>query len=148
MIETLFDGLIPAKTFTEVTMTKLHKALKGKKGSDTFLEYAEPYLLAYMQATGKTDLKSIEEILRIPWMVWNATVLGNRPNNKIDYMASIRLLINHFPPEIKAMINGLKTRKETFFAQYDYLFSTYKLYTADNGEVRLSMETRNHDIAD
>ena len=129
-------------------MSKLPEILKGQKGSDTFLEYAEPYLMSYIQDTGKTDLKSIEKILRIPWMVWNATVLGKKPGNTVDYMASIRLLINHFPTEIIMMIDGLKTRKETLFDQYDYLFSKYKLYIGDNNEIRLSMETRSADAPD
>ena len=129
-------------------MSKLPEILKGQKGSDTFLEYAEPYLMSYIKDTGKTDLKSIEKILRIPWMVWNATVLGKKQGNTVDYMASIRLLINHFPTEIKMMIDGLKTRKETLFNQYDYLFSKYKLYIGDNNEIRLSMETRSADALD
>ena len=116
--------------------------LKGKKGSDTFLEYAEPYLLSYIQATGNTDLKVIEEVLRIPWMIWNATVLGSKSKDAIDYMASIRLRTSHFPPEIKLMIEGLKTRKETLFDQYEYLFSEYKIFIGHNDEIRLSMETR------
>jgi hypothetical protein len=127
-------------------MSKIPKPLKGKKGSDTFLEYSEPYLMAYIQETGNTDLKSIENILRIPWMVWNATVMHNKPNNKVDYMASIRLMINNFPFEIKTMIDELKIRKEILFSQYDYLLSTYKLYTSENGEVRLSMETKSANI--
>jgi hypothetical protein len=129
-------------------MSKLPEMLKGKKGSDTFLEYAEPYLLSYMQSTGKTDLESIEKILRIPWMIWNATVLGKKPGNAVDYMASIQLLINHFPAEIKVLIDGLKIRKETLFSQYDYLFSKYKLYIGDNDEIKLSMETRSADASD
>src|SRR3984885_4313148 len=108
-------------------MSKLPEALKGKKGSDTFLEYVEPYLVSYIQTKGINNLEAIEKILRVPWMVWNATVLGKTPGNTVDYMANIRLLINHFPPEIRAMIDGLKTRKETLFDQYDYLFSKYKL---------------------
>jgi hypothetical protein len=123
-------------------MNKSTALLKGKKGSDTFLEYAEPYLIAYIQATGNTDLKVIEEILRIPWMIWNATVLGNQSGNTMDYMANIRLLTDHFPQEIKLMIEGLKTRKETLFIQYEYLFSEYKLFIGKKGEIRLSMETR------
>lgn len=123
-------------------MSNLPEPLKGKKGSDTFLDYVEPYLLFCMQTTGKTDLNSIEEIVRIPWMVWNATVLGEKPGNTIDYMATIRLMIKDFPANIQAMINDLQTRKETLFSQYNYLFSTYKIYIDKKGEIKLSMETR------
>ena len=127
-------------------MGKLHKMLKGKKGSDTFLEYVEPYLLSYIQSTGKTDFESIEEILKIPWMIWNATVLANKPGNTVDYMTSIRSMTNHYPTEIKATIDWLQTRKETLFAQYDYLFSKYKVYYGNNGEIRFSMETSSADV--
>ena len=118
-------------------MSKFPTQLQGKKGSDTFLDYVEPYLLSYVQSTGKTDFKSIEEILRIPWMVWNATVLGKRPGNAVDYMAIIKLMIKDFPTEIQAMIDGLKTRKETLFAQYNYLFATYKFYVDKKNEINL-----------
>jgi hypothetical protein len=133
---------------TDKIMNKLPEALKGKKGSDTFLDYVEPYLLSYIQSTGKTDFKSIEEILRVPWMVWNTTVLEGKPGNTVNYIVWIRSLINHFPTEIKDTIDWLKTRKETLFSQYDYLFSKYKIYYNDKGEIRFSMETRSADVPD
>ena len=120
-------------------MNELSEILKGKKGSDTFLEYAEPYLLSYMQFKKKANIEEIEKVLKIPWMIWNASVLSE---NTVDYMASIRLLSNSFPAEIKAMIEELKIRKETLFSQYNYLFSEYHVYISEHGEIRLSMETR------
>jgi hypothetical protein len=105
-------------------MNELPEVLKGKKGSDTFLEYSEPYLAAYIQSKGTANLEEIETVLRMPWMVWNASVLSQRPGNTDDHMASIQSMVSHFPAEIRGMIDGLKTRKETLFSQYNYNYGS------------------------
>lgn len=55
-------------------MSTLPPELKGKKVSDTFMEYVEPYLTSLMNESPDRTLKEIEMALRIPWCIWNAIV--------------------------------------------------------------------------
>ena len=125
-------------------MSQLPAILKGKKGSETFLDYAGPFLMPFLKDNATNE--RLEIALRIPWMIWNASVLADRPGNTVDYLSSIRLLIKNQPPEAKQWINMLKKRKKLLFSQYNYLFGEFKFRIDKNtGEFRLSMETRTID---
>jgi hypothetical protein len=124
-------------------MSKLPSILKDKKGSETFLDYAGPFLMPFLEDKDNATNEQIEMALRIPWVIWNASVMANHSEKTVDYMGSIRLLINNQPTEAKQWINMLKERKKLLFSQYNYLFGKYKVQLDKNtGEVRLSMETR------
>jgi len=127
-------------------MSKLPAILKGKKGSETFLDYAGPFLMPFLKDKDNATNERLEMALRIPWMIWNASVMADRPGNTVDYLGSIRLLIKNQPPEAKQWIKMLKERKKLLFSQYNYLFGEFKFRIDKNtGEFRLSMETRTID---
>jgi hypothetical protein len=124
-------------------MSKLPAILKGKKGSETFLDYAGPFLIPFLKDKDNATNERLEMALRIPWMIWNASVMTNHPENTVDYLGSIKLLIKNQPPEAKQWIKMLKERKKLLFSQYNYLFGEFKFRIDKNtGEFRLSMETR------
>lgn len=124
-------------------MSELPSALKDKKGSETFLDYARPFLMPFLEDKNNVTNEQLEMALRIPWVIWNASVMANHSENTVDYMGSIRLLTNNQPTEAKQWINMLKERKKLLFSQYNYLFGEYKFQLDKNtGEFRLSMETR------
>jgi hypothetical protein len=125
-------------------MSTLPKALKGRKASEVFKEYAEPYLEMCIQgAAMRPSLKEIEVMLKIPWLIWNATVLKNRSGQIIDFWASIRLLLKGQPIEIKKIIDLMQERKQTLFKQYDYLLGEYKLTFDERAkEIKLQVESR------
>ena len=46
-------------------MSKLPVILKGKKGSDTFLDYAEPCLLPFLNNKDNVNIEQLEVASRI-----------------------------------------------------------------------------------
>lgn len=46
--------------------------LKGRKASETFLDYVEPYLKYVMSDGTVSGLEQINIALRLPWCIWNA----------------------------------------------------------------------------
>jgi len=124
-------------------MSELPAILKGRKGSETFLDYAGPFLIPFLKDKENATNERLEIVLRIPWMIWNASVMANYPGIKVDYLGSIRLLIKSQPPEAKQWIKMLKERKKLLFTQYNYLFGEFKFrFDKNTGEFNLSMETR------
>jgi hypothetical protein len=117
--------------------------LQGRKASEVFLEYADPFLRLGLEQLGRGTLEQIEQILQIPWTIWNACILQNDPNQKVDFMASIRLLLRRQPGEAKLFIEQMKERKKMLFAKYNYLLGKMTL-TADEqtGGLTLILETR------
>lgn len=127
-------------------MSELPAILKGKKGSETFLDYAEPFLMPFLKDQKNATNEQLEMVLRIPWMIWNASVMAKHPGNTVDYLGSISLLTKNQPPEAKQWINRLKERKKLLFSQYDFLFGEFKFqFDKNTGEFRLTMETRTID---
>ena len=115
--------------------------LKGKKASDTFLEYVEPYLKHIMSDGSICTKWQVEIALRIPWWVWNAIVMDKK-NNKSEN-EFMNLLKSHMPPHGAAkMIEDLIERKEKHFSQYNYLFGEYSVYVDENDELGFRMESR------
>jgi len=114
--------------------------LKGKKASDTFLEYVEPYLKQIMSDGSICSAWQVEIALRIPWCVWNAIVIDKK-NNK-DENEFLAQLINHKPPHFDQIVKDLIERKEKHFSQYNYLFGEYSVYVDENDEIRFRMESK------
>jgi len=121
-------------------MKALPKELKGRKASEVFLEYANPYIQMYLKE--KATLNEIEEMLKLPWIVWNAVIMQEK-KNKIDFMASIRLAIKNSSAGANALIESMLERKLNKFAKYRYMLGNFKLRFNESGqEMILSMETR------
>lgn len=119
--------------------------LKGRKVSDIFREYAEPYLVEYLASHGEATLDELEFVLKLPWMVWNAMVLKEDPDCKLDYWASIQLYIRRMPPEVKDLVDGMRERKQTYFGEYKILLGDFKLVQEKSG-VKLVVEWREKKI--
>lgn len=123
-------------------MNTLPKELKGRKASEVFLEYANPYIQMYLKEKGKATLDEIEEILKLPWIVWNAVIMQEK-KNKIDFMASIRLAIKNLSVGANTLIESMLERKLKKFARYRYMLGDFKLRFNESGqEMILTMETR------
>lgn len=117
--------------------------LKGKKVSDVFQDYMEPFLKVLLLDRiehGIHDVPSIEELDKVaivPWCVWNAVIAESDHNNKIDYFAMIDSSISHMPISVKTFLSQLETRKRREFNQYQYYFRAYKFYYNQQNELRL-----------
>ena len=126
---------------------KLPPYLKGKKASDAFMEYVEPfleYLLLDRVEHGINETPSIEEfehILRIPWCIWNAIVAEKDPNNTIDCLAWMCNLTAHLPESTKRLYNFMIQRKRNNFSQYQYYLKEYYFYYDQNNEPRFRIES-------
>ena len=123
--------------------------LKGKKASEAFMEYVEPFLNALLEDRadkgihGLPTLQEITSILRMPWLIWNAIVAETDPTNKIDCLAWMdRLTPAHIPDSTRQLLESLKTRKRNHFSQYQYYLGEYKLYYDQNNEIRIKVEAR------
>ena len=122
--------------------------LKGRKASEVFMEYVEPFLQTLLLDRtdrglhNKPTLQEFESVLRMPWFIWNAIVSQSDPGNKIDLLAQMNSLIPpHIPDSTKRLLDYMKRRKRSHFGQYQYYLGKYKLYYGQNQEVRLQIET-------
>ncbi len=122
-------------------MQTLPPELKGRKVSETFMAYVEPYLIDIMSDGSIQTSEQIEVALRLPWSVWNAIQFDKKNNNEIiKYMD---LLINQMPIQGKKIMKYLKERKEKYFSQYDYLLGEYSVFfDIKSQEVKLRIEAR------
>lgn len=128
---------------------QLPPPLKGKKVSEAFMEYVEPYLAALLRDRAEQgipeipSLEEIESILKMPWLIWNAIVAETVPSNKINFLAWMDELVpKHMPDNVKQLLDSLKTRKRNQFSQYQYYLGDYKLYYDKNNEIRIKVEAR------
>ena len=128
---------------------QLPPPLKGKKVSEAFMEYVEPYLAALLRDRAEQgipeipSLEEIESILKMPWLIWNAIVAETVPSNKINFLAWMDELVpKHMPDNVKQLLDSLKTRKRNQFSQYQYYLGEYKLYYDKNNEIRIKVEAR------
>lgn len=114
----------------------------GKKVSEIFKEYVDPVLQIYFQDFDQIDLDALDQMLKVPWMIWNSLVFKKNINIKIDYSASIDLLIRN-RPEVKFIIEMMRKRKKDLFNDYDFLFGHYKLSFDENAsELKIWVEAR------
>jgi hypothetical protein len=123
--------------------------LKGKKASEAFMEYVEPFLNALLQDRAEKGthemptLQEITSILRMPWLIWNVIVAETDPANKINCLAWMdRLIPAPIPDSTRQLLDSLKTRKRNHFSQYQYYLGEYKLYYDKNNEIRIKVEAR------
>jgi len=128
--------------------SQLPAYLKGRRPSEVFMEYVEPFLQTLLldrADRGFHDTPSLQEfesVLRMPWCIWNAIVSQSIPDNKIDMLVWIDSLIPpHIPDSTKRLLDYMKRRKRSHFSQYQYYLGKYKLYYGQNQEVRLQIET-------
>ncbi len=121
--------------------------LKGRKASEVFMEYVEPFLTKLLSdrvdkgINTTPSIEEFEQILRVPWCIWNAIVAETVPNNKINFLEWIDSLVSHMPPSLKELLDFMKKRKRSHFDQYRYFLGIYKFYYDQNNELRVRVET-------
>ena len=63
----------------------LHPLLKNRKVSEVFMEYVEPFLNALLLDRAQKgiydapNIQELENVLRMPWGIWNAIIAGALP---------------------------------------------------------------------
>jgi hypothetical protein len=122
-------------------MKSLPPALLGKKASDTFMEYVEPFLKHIMSDGSVCTTQQIEIALRIPWCVWNAYVMDNTKGKRENKF--MNLLMSHLPGHRDNLVEDLIKRKKTLFNQYNYLFGEYSFFIDEkSNELRFRVESK------
>ncbi|MEQ1665639.1 MAG: hypothetical protein ABL927_09720 [Bdellovibrionales bacterium] len=89
-----------------------YEKYNGKKVSDIFKEYVAPLLELYFESSGHFNAAELQQILQLPWLVWNSMIMQLDTKNKIDYHASINLLLRNQPDAIK-VVDAMRQRKKT-----------------------------------
>jgi hypothetical protein len=126
---------------------KLPPYLKGKKASDAFMEYVEPFLEYLLLDRVEhciietPSIAEFERVLRVPWGIWNAIVAEKDPNNSIDCIAWMGRLTSHLPESTKKLFNFMIKRKRNNFSQYQYYLTKYYFYYDQNNELRFRIES-------
>ena len=127
---------------------RLPPELKGKKASVVFMEYVEPFLntLVLDRAEQGVEqdftIEELQEILRVPWCIWNAIIAEKDPRQKIDFFAWMDRLLKHIPASTRNLLDFMKSRKRNSFGQYEYYLGDYKLYHGEEGDLRIRVESR------
>lgn len=120
-------------------MAKSTPTLKypDRKISDTFLQFAEPFLNA---VTSNVTEAQVEQMLMTVWTVWNSVVYADVANRN-EMLEKLRHAVRH-NPQLSGLIEGLIQRKRALFADDERIIGEYKLYRKDGG-IRLRAEARN-----
>jgi hypothetical protein len=122
-------------------MKNLPPELKGKKASDTFMEYVEPFLKQIMSDGSICTASQIEMALKIPWCVWNAVEFDNKDGKKENKF--MNLLMGQLPSNSDKLVKELIERKKVLFSQYKYIFGEYSLFMdKETNELRFRVESR------
>jgi hypothetical protein len=124
-------------------MKTLPPELKGKKASETFLDYIDPFLAHIMSDGTVQTSQQIEKALRIPWCVWNAIEFDRKDRKNKNFVSHIDQLLTQMPIQGKKMIKSLIERKEKYFSQYEYALGQYSVYVDEkNKEFKLRVESK------
>jgi hypothetical protein len=123
-----------------MVMNDLLKPLKGKKASEVFLDYCKP-LIDDLVDGNPEELKILEKSLKVPWIVWNATVLDQKNTSKIAWVGSAKIQASGVPLGDR-LIEFWKSRKISEFNDYQYLMGEFKIIPKSKGDYSLKMESR------
>lgn len=83
--------------------------------------------------------KEIEEVLKVPFMAWNAVVLDEVNGNK-HWSGLVQAQLSSYPEGL-AKVNQLMRRKRTEFADEKHLIGAYRV-TRKGGNLNLWAEAR------
>lgn len=120
---------------------QLPELLKGKKVSQVFLEFCSPVFDDLSDEDAK-NLEFISDALRVPWMIWNATLLEEkRKGSQMAYHKRMKMMTKTLP-YAEPMLDFWKRRKIEDFGQYKYLMGEYKLIPLEGYTFSLRIEAR------
>jgi len=97
------------------------------KVSTVFLEYVEPFLELIFSEINNPSLEELNDILRVPWVIWNAFYL-QRNGSDIDFEGWMSSLMEDASREEKALFESLSERRRTLFSNYDYMIGDFSFY--------------------
>ena len=97
------------------------------KVSTVFLEYVEPFLELFFSEINSPSLEELNDVLRVPWTIWNAFYL-QRNGSDIDFDSWMYSLIQDAPDNVKALFEFLSTRRKTLFSDYSYMIDEFRFY--------------------
>ena len=97
------------------------------KVSTIFLEYVEPFLDLVFSEKNNPSLEELNDILRVPWVIWNAFYL-QRNGSDTDFDGWMSSLIQDAPHNMKALFEFMSTRRKKMFADYDYMIGEFSFY--------------------
>lgn len=122
-------------------MKTLPPVLKGRKASETFMEFIKPYL-GYIMSDGSVSApEQIEIALQLPWCIWNAIEFDKQDSKTENKF--MKLLMSHMPAYAKKMASELKERKGRLFNQYNYIIGEYSISMDEkNDEIKLWVEAK------
>lgn len=109
-----------------------------KKISETFLRFAAPVLGTMPEGATPSE---IENVLRVPHMIWNALVL-DQASGTSDWLTRVRQSIADSPGGV-AVIEDLIDRKRRLFADDNLLIGEFRVTRLGPGEINLWAEARN-----
>jgi hypothetical protein len=109
-----------------------------KKISETFLRFAAPVLSTMPEGATPSE---IENVLRVPHLVWNALVLDHA-RGTTDWLTRVRQMIAP-SPRSAAVIEDLIDRKRRLFADDNLLIGDFRVTRPGPGEINLWAEARN-----
>jgi hypothetical protein len=121
-------------------MSELPKELKQRKASEVFLEYCEP-LIDDLVDGSQSELKKLEECLKVPWIVWNSIVLDQTKKSKVAWVGSTKMHAKGAPAG-DVLIEFWRQRKIKLFDDYRYLMGDFKVIPTAKGAFTLRMESR------
>lgn len=120
----------------------LPPALKGRKVSEVFLEFANPMLRQIMTENPNLTAKDCEFHLRVPWMAWNAVVMKEKKSLKMDPLAMMSASLKNAPVEAKAIVESLVARKIKHFSEYTYAIGKLEVRSIGNGNIHIYAEAK------
>ena len=109
-----------------------------KKISETFLRFAAPVLSTMPDGATPSE---IENVLRVPHMIWNALVLDQASGTN-GWLTRVRQTTAHSPGGV-AVIEDLIDRKRQLFADDNLLIGDFRVTRPGPGEINLWAEARN-----
>jgi hypothetical protein len=109
-----------------------------KKISETFLRFAAPVLSTMPEGATPSE---IENVLRVPHMIWNALVL-DQASGTTDWLTRVRQSIAHSHGGV-AVIEDLIDRKRRLFADENLLIGEFRVTRVGPGKINLWAEARN-----
>lgn len=108
-----------------------------KKISETFLRFAAPVLSTMPEEATPSE---IENVLRVPYMIWNALVFDHASGTD-GWLMRVRETIAHSPVGV-AIIEDLIDRKRRLFADDNLLIGEFRVTKLGPGEINLWAEAR------
>jgi hypothetical protein len=137
------DGRIKSINTCEIDQIRsddlenLPPELNGRKVSEVFLDYAMPMIENFVNSD-TCNLNELQEILRIPWIVWNSCVWESSKKNFSNSLTQAAAL----DKELQAMVNFFEERKKNEFKNFNYLMGEYQIIPKGKGEFNLRMESK------